>query len=597
MLMKKRNAIKKFSMVLGISAVLTGSAVPLSTFAAGIDFDKYVEANVDDIDVVGVKAIASGTTRGGCAWSIGEDYTLTIRGNGNAVLTSDRPWKDYSNKIKAIDIDVVKAKDCGAMFNGFYNVKTIKCKINDAVGNFNFFFSCSEYVNNKTQSALTSIDVTQMNTTNVTRMSGMFSNCVSLASIDLSHWNTANVVDMADMFYGCKQLKRINLASFNTAKVKEFGAMFSGCEAAEDIAIGTFNTANAEDMWGMFNDCKSLKSLNLRSFNTAKVKRMSHMFAGCEKLKGLDISSFRTPALKEASFMFFDVGLTSLDMSNLDFSMVTDAKLITGNSEHLIAIKSPKNIKIDIPIEVGGDLRELKWYRDDNHALANSFPQNVGKSVPLHAQEKGNKFVDVRTTGWEHQFVKYAYDKKLMSGVGNTADNANLVIFNAAGNISRAQFVQTLFNKEGQKPVPTYKKTFTDVPKGKWFTNAVLWASNNKLVSGVASKKFGVNDNIRRQDLVTILYKYTQWKYKNNSKLKKYINVDSKYTLKSKFADYSKVESYASDAMKWATYNKIVSGKTIQGSKKTNLDPKGNTTRAECAAILKNYQTFISSVK
>ena len=597
MLLKKRNAIKKLSMVLGISAILTGSTVPLSTFAAGIEFDKYVDANVADVDIVGVDAIASGTTKGGCAWSIGSDHKLTIRGGSNAVLNYDNPWKNYAAEITAIDIDVVKAKDAMYLFSGYYNVKSIKCKIQNAEASIAGLFACGEYEGSKWKSALTSVDISGMNTANVTDMSYLFEGCTVLKNLDVSKLNTANVTNMYAMFRGCQSLQRLNLANFNTAKVKNFGRMFEDCYALTDPAIGTFNTANAESMEGMFLDCQSLTSLNLRNFNTSKVQRMSHMFSGCTKLKALDISSFNTPVLKEAGFMFFDTAFTSLDMGVLDFSKVTNALLIVGNCRNLIAFKTPKNIKIEMEFSTVSENNASGWYRDDTHELVKRFPKNVGKSVPIHLQEKNNKFVDVRTTGWEHQFVKYAYDKKLMSGVGNTTDKANLVIFNAAGNISRAQFVQTLFNKEGQKPVPTYKKTFTDVPKGKWFTNAVLWASNNKLVSGVASKKFGVNDNIRRQDLVTILYKYTQWKYKNNSKLKKYINVDSKYTLKSKFADYSKVESYATEAMKWATYNKIVSGKTIQGSKKTNLDPKGNTTRAECAAILKNYQTFISSVK
>ena len=125
---------------------------------------------------------------------------------------------------------------------------------------------------------------------------------------------------------------------------------------------------------------------------------------------------------------------------------------------------------------------------------------------------------------------------------------------------------------------------FTDVPKGKWYSNAILWAYEQKLVSGIGNKKFGVNDKITRQDMVTILYKYAE---KCN---KKFITGASEFSIKA-YTDHQAVDKYAVLPMKWAAGNKVMNGKPIGGDK-YKLDPKGNATRAECATVMKNYLKF-----
>ena len=127
------------------------------------------------------------------------------------------------------------------------------------------------------------------------------------------------------------------------------------------------------------------------------------------------------------------------------------------------------------------------------------------------------------------------------------------------------------------------------MPKEKWYTNAILWAYDQKLVSGVGNKRFGVNDKITRQDMITILYKYAE---KSN---KKYVKGASKFSISS-YTDSKNVVSYAVLPMKWAVGNKIMNGKPVSENK-YKLDPKGNTTRAECAAVMKNYMTYIEKIK
>ena len=116
-------------------------------------------------------------------------------------------------------------------------------------------------------------------------MSYMFSYCQSLTTLDLSNFNTTNVTNMLRMFSYSKSLTSLNLSSFNTANVLNMSYMFSDCSSLTSLDLSNFNTANVTDMSGMFGWCLSLTSLDLSSFNTANVTTMKHMFNRCYKLQ------------------------------------------------------------------------------------------------------------------------------------------------------------------------------------------------------------------------------------------------------------------------------------------------------------------------
>ena len=314
----------------------------------------------------------------------------------------------------------------------------------------------------------------------------------------------------------------------------------------------------------MFENCYSLEDVNLRSFRTPSLLSIHNLFSNCRSIKMIDLSTIdlaNLPAQESGSY-------------STTFSMF-------GNCTNLITVKTPKNLKKQYYLNGN-------WYRDDKNVGINEIPQKLSYSIVIHRQEEENKFVDVRLDGWQYNSVKNVYDKKYMSGKGFTNDNQKLIIFDADTPMTRAEFVQTLYNYAG-KPSVKYTNAFKDVPKGKWFTNAILWASNKKLVSGVGNKKFGVDDKITRQDMVTILYKYAK------ATKSSYVSNASKFKLTG-FTDYTQVASYATTPMKWATGNKIMNGKPTQQTK-LKLVPAGNATRAECAAILSNYINFIKKIK
>ena len=132
-------------------------------------------------------------------------------------------------------------------------------------------------------SALTSLDLTNFNTSKVESMCDMFEDCSALESLNLTKFNTANVTDMSGMFYKCQNLSSLNLTNFNTEKVTKMSWMFSNLKLSS-LDLSNFNTEEGRDMFNMFSFCQNLSSLNLTNFNTEKVTEMSRMFEGCSAL-------------------------------------------------------------------------------------------------------------------------------------------------------------------------------------------------------------------------------------------------------------------------------------------------------------------------
>ena len=162
-----------------------------------------------------------------------------------------------------------------------------------------------------------------LNTSEVTNMSEMFSNCIGLTSLDVSNFNTANVTNMNYMFYGCSAVTSLDVSNFNTANVTDMEYMFTYCKKVPSLDVSNFNTANVTHMDYMFNECYALTSLDLSSFNTANVTDMSTMFSDCYALTSLDLSSFNTANVTNMCYMFSGcTGLTNLNLSSFNTANV-----------------------------------------------------------------------------------------------------------------------------------------------------------------------------------------------------------------------------------------------------------------------------------
>ncbi len=190
-------------------------------------------------------------------------------------------------------------------------------------------------------------------------------------------------------------------------------------------------------------------------------------------------------------------------------------------------------------------------------------------------------FGDVSASGWQFAPVLYAYENDLMAGKGSDADGN--IKFDPNNSITREEFVQVLYNAEN-KPSVSIANKFPDVAESGWYKNAVLWANANNIASGQGDGTFGVGKNITRQDLAVMLYKYATMKG---------YDLNATTGMIYRFADGASVASYAQTAMDWAVTNGVLSGKGTPGQpiNTFRLDPAGTATRAECAAMLKNFMT------
>ena len=185
------------------------------------------------------------------------------------------------------------------------------------------------------------------------------------------------------------------------------------------------------------------------------------------------------------------------------------------------------------------------------------------------AADVSTGFVDVKSSRWSYANIKWAVDNGYMNGVGDGK-------FSPAGTTTRAMVVTVLYRLAGS-PKTVYTDTFKDVPAGKWFTDAVVWAAKAGVVNGTSATTFAPNANITREQLAAIFYRYADFDYVITDGVKADLSV---------YKDVKKVSSYAKDAMAWANKVGLVNGVTAD-----TLNPKGNATREQFAAILNRYAT------
>ena len=174
-------------------------------------------------------------------------------------------------------------------------------------------------------------------------------------------------------------------------------------------------------------------------------------------------------------------------------------------------------------------------------------------------------FTDVTEGDWFYDAVRYAYETGLMDGVGDS-------LFAPNSETTRAQLVTILYRLAGE-PEPGGDSGFSDVAAGTWYADAVAWAAENGIVNGTTDTTFAPGEDITRQQLVTILYRYAE---------SKGYDVSASADL-SGYPDAGQVQDYAQPAMAWAVAEGIVEG--VDG----NLNPTGDATRAQIATILMRF--------
>lgn len=183
----------------------------------------------------------------------------------------------------------------------------------------------------------------------------------------------------------------------------------------------------------------------------------------------------------------------------------------------------------------------------------------------------GITFVDVTPTDWFYDAVQYVFEKGLMLGVSDTEFGPNL-------STTRGMIVTILYRMEGEPEAAA--APFTDVEPGLWYSDAIGWGAANDIVNGYGDGRFGPNDQITREQMAAIFYRYAQYKG---------YDVTARADL-SGYADADQISEYAVEAMQWAVGVKLVNGLTAD-----TLVPKGQATRAQVATMLMRFDQEIAA--
>lgn len=254
-----------------------------------------------------------------------------------------------------------------------------------------------------------------------------------------------------------------------------------------------------------------------------------------------------------------------------DISILSGSKHLSSFGNHTLTISLPYTLKSGEDasgvtvwyLDNAAKLQQMTASYDGKTGLATFTTPHLSYYVVGYAAPFSNTFSDVQATDWFYPSVKYAVQNKLFYGTAESAFAPN-------EHMTRAMLVTVLYRLEGN-PAVTAAGSFSDVPSGQWYADAVTWARANQIVSGYGSGLFGANDKITREQMATILYRYAQYKGGDMTKT----------SSLNEYTDAKTISTWASDAMKWAKAKGLITGTSA-----TTLSPAENATRAQVATLL-----------
>ena len=359
-----------------------------------------------------------------------------------------------------------------------------------------------------------------------------FSYCERLTGVKLPD-SLTSISSFA--FAYCSNLTTITIPDGVTS-LRE--CVFRGCDKLTSVTLPDGVTSIDT---GVFYGCGSLASVTIPDCVTSISE---HAFEGCRSLQVITIPDGVT-SIGEAAFY---------GCNNLQAVYFMGNAPVLGSS--VFQITDEKTWEgINIP---GLTLYYIEGKAGWTRPTWNGYP------TATWAPAAENSYTDVSEKEWYFDAVQYASQNGLMNGVGNGK-------FDPEGSMTRAMLVTVLWRYEGEPAEG--ENTFTDVPNGTWYTDAVAWAAEKGIVGGVGNGNFDPNGSITREQMATILFRYAQ---------NKGIEISKRGEL-SGFADSGNVSSWAKDAVQWTVAEKIINGSDGK------LLPQGNATRAQVSAILMRF--------
>ena len=302
--------------------------------------------NVTKIVTLTNEADTTGATR------LGKNIYAKINGDTLTIFSTNE------NKI-------ILPADCSELFfqgvtidnfgwPSFSNVTTVDLSNFDTSNVTNMYYMFDAFM------SATLINLNGFDTSNVTNMSGMFSGCWSLTSLDVSGFNTSNVTSMESMFYGCNDLISLDLSGFDTSKVENMGNMFRATERFEHNGV-----VYADGI-------SKLRQVDLSSFDMTNVTNANNMFEGCDAL--VDIVMPKD----------LPTSVTQIDLPNSMFvesdTSVSSNNLMDFNDPAYLSDSTTKKVVTTMPANMlGADA--WKTYKNDNQDTISSQVTKVETKV------------------------------------------------------------------------------------------------------------------------------------------------------------------------------------------------------------------------
>ena len=258
---------------------------------------------------------------------------------------------------------------------------------------------------------LVSIDVTNLNVSNVHNMARMFSFDSALTTIrGLGVWDTSSVTEMWSMFDSVSSIEALDIGNWNTSSVIDMRAMFQSTSSLKQLNIQNWETSSVRDMSVMFYGAYSLRYLDLNTWDTSNVSMMKYMFTGMVSLESLIIDNWDTTNVTNMGYMFSEnTSLTQLNLSKWNTKKVIDMNGMFNNDRLTVLTLGP-NFQVTTGAETGlfslteTEIYSGKWENIGQGSLENPKGLIILDSVSLmdaYGSGKTPPSKEVETYVWQ----------------------------------------------------------------------------------------------------------------------------------------------------------------------------------------------------
>ena len=267
--------------------------------------------------------------------------TIANIGNLNISKADGMSYLFYEcNALTQLDLsnwDTSNIQYMIATFDGCNNLTELNCSTWNTGKVYNMqlaFYNCN---------SLETIPVRDWDTRSVMYMDKAFGNCTSLVNLDVSKWDTSKVVELTNTFYHCSSLKTLDVSKWKTSNVLRADSLFSGCEKLTALDVSKWDTGNITTASNMFSACRALTSLDVSKWNTNKMTNISSMFNSCTTLTTLDVSKWDTSNVTNMKSIFSSCpSLTTLDASKWNTGKVIDMSGVFSYCKSLTSLDVSK---------------------------------------------------------------------------------------------------------------------------------------------------------------------------------------------------------------------------------------------------------------